>query len=301
MARVPGFSRFGDRRLPRFARARQGWRKLQPGVTRPPVPWTMVALIASQMTAAGCAVAALAVVTLFFLYLGPGGLLKLRGEGLIAPAGTSRFWVVNHNLHPSERGESSKVGLSDESIALDSVEVPWLGTALARIKLACDTALLFPLSYNELKHAWDVAQDKLGAPVRYVLYQCRHGGPSHDRLLKRRSVAEVKRRGRWSSDATMRRYEAHARVQQEEARMGKRLVKRGQAAAGRLHKDVLDGLRQQNARASRSKGSSSSSSAVWPISAKHSQPPAVRVRAGTSTTAPSRTSPTRTWSRTLGL
>eukprot|EP00974_Lingulodinium_polyedra_P015541 1505344-Lingulodinium_polyedra.AAC.1 len=50
--------------------------------------------------------------------------------------------------------------------------------------------------------------------MKFVLYQLRHGGPSHDRLHDLRTRGAVKDRGRWASDSSLRRYEAHARVQQ---------------------------------------------------------------------------------------
>ncbi|OLP82160.1 Homogentisate 1,2-dioxygenase [Symbiodinium microadriaticum] len=43
----------------------------------------------------------------------------------------------------------------------------------------------------------------------------RHAGPSHDRLRQYRSLTEIKLRGRWESDKSVKRYEAHARVNQE--------------------------------------------------------------------------------------
>ena len=54
------------------------------------------------------------------------------------------------------------------------------------------------------------------AKVKYVMYQARHGGPSHDRREKLRSLPEVRQRGRWLTEQSLRRYEAHARLQQEE-------------------------------------------------------------------------------------
>ena len=42
---------------------------------------------------------------------------------------------------------------------------------------------------------------------------------SHDRALRHRTALEVKQRGRWTSDGSMRRYEAHARLQQEELKL----------------------------------------------------------------------------------
>ena len=50
-------------------------------------------------------------------------------------------------------------------------------------------------------------------------YTLRHGGASADRLMDRRSLAEVKRRGRWRSDASLRRYEKSTIVLRQVALM----------------------------------------------------------------------------------
>eukprot|EP00973_Karenia_brevis_P065592 9120330-Karenia_brevis.AAC.1 len=49
-------------------------------------------------------------------------------------------------------------------------------------------------------------------PCRYAL---RHGGASEDLLTKTRSVADVKRRGLWRSDSSLRRYAKEARLLSE--------------------------------------------------------------------------------------
>ena len=68
--------------------------------------------------------------------------------------------------------------------------------------------------------AWKRGQDDIQNPtqVRYVLYQLRHGGPSHDRIMDYRTSRDVQRRGRWGKYFNARRYEAAARVQQELAK-----------------------------------------------------------------------------------
>ena len=44
------------------------------------------------------------------------------------------------------------------------------------------------------------------------LYVLRHSGPSDDHLAKRRTLDEIQRRGRWSTQTSVRRYEKSARV-----------------------------------------------------------------------------------------
>ncbi len=104
-----------------------------------------------------------------------------------------------------------------ESLFLDSAAAPWLGTLLATIAFHVGPAPLFAVSLRQVRDDFNASQVKMLGETRYVLYLLRHGRPSHDRRFKLRSVADVKRRGRWTAVASVKRYEAHARVQQEEA------------------------------------------------------------------------------------
>ena len=47
-----------------------------------------------------------------------------------------------------------------------------------------------------------------------VLYMARHTGASLDRLEQRISLEEVRRRGRWLSEGSVRRYEKRALIQE---------------------------------------------------------------------------------------
>jgi hypothetical protein len=106
------------------------------------------------------------------------------------------------------------VGLSDESILLDSPVLPWIGDILYEI--ATDPIYLLDITYDQLVGDWKRALKNLGLAENHaVLYQLRHAGPSHDRYMKLRSLPEVKQRGRWAADSSVRRYEAHARISQE--------------------------------------------------------------------------------------
>ena len=100
-----------------------------------------------------------------------------------------------------------------------------------------------------------------------MLYQLRHGGPSHDRRSRTRSLAEVKQRGRWASDTSVRRYEAHARLQQEEASLTVAQRRRAIKAAGAMDSLIKSagtmlGHRLASPRATESSSSSSSTRPV---------------------------------------
>ena len=149
---------------------------------------------------------------MFTAYLRPGETLDLQLQDLVPPMPSQKHFALQ--LHPAERHEQSKVGLSDESLLLDAPQLPWLGMML--LQLHRDTTFLIDLTYDNLAAAWKRALSQIGLDQRFaVLYQLRHSGPSHDRLLKLRSLGEVKQRGRWAADKSLNRYEAHGRVGQE--------------------------------------------------------------------------------------
>ncbi|CAK0814978.1 unnamed protein product [Prorocentrum cordatum] len=167
---------------------------------------------------------------------GPSEAVGLREQDLFLPSGSCTDY--GFNLHPSARGEYSKTSLSDESLLLDSVEVPWLGPLLARARSGDPQAPLFRLTAAQLGVLWRKSLELAEVPTRCVPYQLRRGGPSHDRLKRYRSMDEIKRRGRWASDYTMKRYEAHALVQQELAALPVDVRRRAEAAPAKLHAEL---------------------------------------------------------------
>jgi hypothetical protein len=61
-------------------------------------------------------------------------------------------------------------------------------------------------------------------PTRYSL---RHGGASEVRLGRKRSLAEIKRRGRWASDTSLKRYTKETRLMSELVKLDSRIIKYG--------------------------------------------------------------------------
>ncbi|CAK0819030.1 unnamed protein product [Prorocentrum cordatum] len=174
----PDFPRRGSLRLPRFCRVLQGWKRLGPGQTRAPMPWQTVALVALVMAAQLAAPrAALMVDAMFWAYLGPSEAVGLREQGRFLSGGSSKDY--GFNLRPSAWGECSKTSLSDESLLLDSAEVPWLGPLLARARSGGPLAQLFGLAALGRR-----ALELAGAPTKCAPCQLRRGGPSLDRLMR---------------------------------------------------------------------------------------------------------------------
>ena len=46
----------------------------------------------------------------------------------------------------------------------------------------------------------------------FMMYRLRHSGPSAKFLAGRRTISEIKHRGRWSSDSSVRRYQKGGRI-----------------------------------------------------------------------------------------
>ena len=63
----------------------------------------------------------------------------------------------------------------------------------------------------------------------------RHGGASHDLLTKSRSVEAVKRRGRWRSDSSLKRYGKETRILSELNKVAPQVIELGEAVA----KDIV--------------------------------------------------------------
>ena len=66
---------------------------------------------------------------------------------------------------------------------------------------------------GSLNHKLQTAAEAWGLGAWNVTaYLLRHTGPSHDHLNRLRPLAEIKRRGRWGSDRSVKRYEEAALV-----------------------------------------------------------------------------------------
>ena len=236
----PRFRKGGPEVLPRLDRLLQGWQKLDPGHTRPPLPLLALALIATHGLELAGPSFPLALLTMFFAYLRPGEALSRREADLVAPSGVPAITTAGIpapagcftlHLHPASRGERSKTGATDESVMLDAADAPWLGPLLQQLLAGVPHRHLFGLSYPQAKSFWDSAVQRAGlAAIKPVMYMCRHGGPSHDRRMRLRSQEEVKRRLRLVSDSALRRYEAHALIQLEENKLGESLLAEARTA-----------------------------------------------------------------------
>ncbi|CAK0897361.1 unnamed protein product, partial [Prorocentrum cordatum] len=217
-------------KLPRVARALQGWRRPVPPLTRAPAPWAAVAAIAVALIYLGQRRAALGAALAADAYLRPGELLTLRADHVVPaqPHAGGDYCFTSLVLRPEEELQSTRTRGFNDSILLDSPARSFLGPLLEQVAFQSQPMeLLFPWSGAAFNAMFKEAAALVGLES-WELTPCilRHSGPSHDRLTKARSLEAIKRRGRWASDLSVRRYEKGSRVMRRLASLdrGRQLV-----------------------------------------------------------------------------
>ena len=227
---VPVLGKGARGQLPRAVQALKGFRRLDPPKARLPFPWEVVAMLANGLVLRGLAPMALALLLMFELYLRPGETFGILTGGLVPPVrrqgGRSQYDIV---LFPFEEQQPSKTQEFDHALSLDLTRHAELGPALDAMvtkrsgsgwrqpaqREGAQKEKLFNFAQAELLKKIKQISKELGAEVGVVhLYRVRHAGASHDFVTKERSLEEVRRRGRWRTHQSVRRYEKGARTGQ---------------------------------------------------------------------------------------
>jgi len=226
-------------RLPRAARAAKGWSRLAPARSRLPLPWPVVCLIVEAMCNRGLLVYAWLTALTFALYLRPREALDLVQSQLIPPGLTTatnmHYWCVV--LHMFERQTPSKTGVFDESLLVDSVCFPWLANLVAELRRRTPVGhRLFPVTYAQWNYHFKATVGSLGLGClgNLTLHQLRHGGASHELYAAARPLKDIQKRGRWATDAALRRYAKGGRVQEQLHRLPRALQLRAEQAFTRI-------------------------------------------------------------------
>ena len=144
-------------------------------------------------------------------------------------------------LGPGELGAPTKVGVFDESVVLD--QVGYLFDCLAVLKARCVTAdqRIWSFPKNDLSVQMQSSAEALGlGGLGLTVYGLRHGGASHDLLVKARPALEVKGRGRWRTDAMLKRYGKEARVLAELHKAPLAVLEFGRSVASRLREIFVE-------------------------------------------------------------
>ena len=141
-----------------------------------------------------------------------------------------------------ERGRPNKTGEFDESVMMDWPVMALSGyfEALQRRRAGQRVWTFDSLHLTSvLKRSAELA---LCDHLLPQLYSLRHGGASWDALEKRRDIMEIKKRGRWRSDASVRRYEKAALALRETHRLPMEAIEFGRFVDQHLS-EILAGAR----------------------------------------------------------
>ena len=153
-------------------------------------------------------------------YMRPGEGMALRKGDLIPPSpGVLTHWSIL--LFPQERVPSSKTLAKDESLVMDPVFMPWWDRVLPTLAKGNPESRVFAFSYEHYIPVFKAAAAEIGLPD-LVPYQARHSGASIDAANRHRSLAEIQRRGRWKTLASVQRYEKHAQLGKSAASLSTR-------------------------------------------------------------------------------
>eukprot|EP00435_Cladocopium_sp_Y103_P050327 s239_g15.t1 len=210
-----------NKELVRSARSLKGWHQAAPPQQRMPMSIEVLGAIIGTMLMMGHSEMGLRMFLQFSTYMRPGECSQLTCKQLVPPqrpgSQTFNFWAIL--LHPAEELVPGKTGIFDSAVVLDSDL--WMNTFLSRLISGKQPGNpLWTSSHAEFRDMFNMVVQKLKLEhLGLTLYALRHGGATHDVLSRRRSMLEVKQRGRWSADSSLKRYVKEARLQTELAKV----------------------------------------------------------------------------------
>ena len=157
---------------------------------------------------------AVMLVTIFVAYLRPASIHLVRNCDILEPSPSAVHYGLR--LHPEEVGVPSKTYTFDDGVPLDAPYAIWLGPLLHELaSRGAPNAPLFNTDGPTLKLEFARICEKLGIKDPCT-YRLRHGGASHDHAAGLRKMLEIKLRGGWANDRSLKRYEKPIRLQHVE-------------------------------------------------------------------------------------
>ena len=188
-------------KLPRAARSLMTWQRLANPAEGGPIPVPAIALIITWMVTHGYAYAALATFMAFDGYQRESDWEGICGCDLVIHgSGVPDAAIM---LGVGSRGMSTKKGSDHGVVFEDTLLRLWL----AELKTDLHPhAALFPMSQVQYRRIWYHALDGCNLKGMGNPHRLRHSGPSRDVFLNRRTLEEVRRRGRWASVKSVQRY-----------------------------------------------------------------------------------------------
>ena len=249
--KYPEYSRHGSLKLPRAQRSLQGFLKRVPLHKRPPASYNLITLIAIDLAIRRGPIFVLGLTLMYVCYIRPGELLKVAIEDVAPKVQTSDHVAIN--LFPGERerereSERETFGprpTSTINFFLDNPDVAWLSEVVwvlvqeLSARKVPTFAMFMSFIYMDLRTKWAESQGHLKLNVRFIFYQVYHTAPSEDHKRKHRFYPEIKERGGWKTDSSVRRYKIEAMLQQVEARESPTIQNAARTAPDRFAKFML--------------------------------------------------------------
>ena len=221
----------------RAQRSLRGFKRLAPGSSRAPLPYLGIMAMIGAAFHVQAGPFGMALLTQFIGYLRPNELLTLSIRNLVKPTlRAPNVWGIL--IAPEELHIRSKTQAFDESVTID-----WKTPAISMWyrKLTIGRKLddsLFSLCYVQFNKLFGRMAEISGvSDLRPHPYSVRHGGASHDYLTEKRTLEQVRLRGRWRCETSVRRYLKASRAMKEEGDLGKATLKYGQHVS-----DTLDAI-----------------------------------------------------------
>ena len=194
-------------------------------------------MIAEQLVLDGYWATAVLVVLSFHCYFRPSEGFKLKREMMVPPLGGSRYGNWSLVLHPFEFTVASKTHQFDESVVVGAPDFKLLlDPALTWLRLSTPPGqCAFAFSQADFIRRFRQAGQRCGLEVlKPELYMLRRSGPSFDLAIGYRTLAEIKLRGRWMSDAAVQRCRKEGRVSEQLQRLPGHVLSRAMGAPARL-------------------------------------------------------------------
>lgn len=203
-------------KLVRCKRALKGWRKEKPPQSRLPLPRLVAAGMAMVMVSQGQRLMGLKLMLDHDTYLRPGESIELKAKDVVAPVKNSGKHYKWHSIivRDIEDLRPDKAGVYDNSIPLDSLDRQFLGPLIwsHTQNLKSKESNLFPFTAAQYRKVFQQCGETLNLKNLHP-YQTRHGGASEDLNSGARDFQQVKIRGRWHTDQSVRRYAKVGKIQ----------------------------------------------------------------------------------------
>ena len=197
--------------------ALKGWKKLILDVPKEPMPEEVFLWLLEWMATNGAEREATAALLSLETHARPSEILTVHRSDFTAPrpqAGRAfaRSWALT--LMPLARAKPSKTGTYDDTVTLHTPGREFVTDVVQACHAACAEGPIFEgVKLADFEKAFRKGSVALSLqPLKISPHSARHSGASNDVYLNRRSLDQVRKRGRWTVKASVDRYERHGRL-----------------------------------------------------------------------------------------